>query len=97
MSGDNIVTASGEVLFFWDSDDDDGRHMLVNIDGDDHHKPDAFELVDEIRDSVVETIAEGVRIEIDYTLERLEMVNPDGATTFGTNRPKIIEVRIFDD
>ncbi len=96
MNSDAIVTASGEVLFFWDSGDEE-RHMLVNIAGDDHHKPDAFELTGELRDAAIGAIEEGARIEIDYRLERREMVDPGGSKTFGTTRPNIIAVRIIGD
>lgn len=94
MSGDETVTATGVVMFFWDSGDDE-RHLLVNIEPDDIHKPDAFELVDDIRDSVVEQIDEGVRIEVDYLVEHHEIVDPDGATTLESSRPQILEVRVL--
>lgn len=94
MSRDETVTATGVVMFFWDSGDDE-RHLLVNIEPDDIHKPDAFELVDEIRDAVVEQIDEGVRIEVDYLVEHHEIVDPDGATTMESSRPKILEVRVL--
>ncbi len=88
------VTASGVVQFFWDSGDDE-RHLLVNIEPDDHHKPDAYELVDELRDAAIEEIDEGVRIEIDYLVEHHEVVDPDGATTVDSHRPRILAVRIL--
>lgn len=81
-------------MFFWDSGDDE-RHLLVNIEPDDHHKPDAFELVDELRDSAIESIDEGLRIEVDYLVEHHEVVDPDGATTLDSSRPKILAVRIL--
>lgn len=81
-------------MFFWDSGDDE-RHLLVNIEPDDIHKPDAFELVDEIRDSVIGEIDEGVRIEVDYLVEYHEVVDPDGATTLDGSRPNIVEVRVI--
>ncbi|MFT4050342.1 MAG: hypothetical protein QM648_10995 [Solirubrobacterales bacterium] len=93
MSRNEIVTASGVVMFFWDSGDDE-RHLLVNIEPDDHHKPDAFELVDEFRDAAIAEIDEGLRIEIDYLIENHEIVDPDGATTIESSRPKIVAVRI---
>ncbi|MGH2905725.1 MAG: hypothetical protein ACRDKI_03030 [Solirubrobacterales bacterium] len=92
-ANDEIITAVGVVQFFWDSGDD-VRHLLVNIEPDDHHLPDAYELVDDIRDAVIGQIDEGVRIEIDYLVEHHEVVDPDGATTDG-HRPKILEVRIL--
>ena len=94
MNRDETVTATGVVMFFWDSGDEE-RHLLVNIEPDDIHKPDAFELVDEIRDSVVEQIDEGLRIEVDYLVEHHEVVDPDGATTLDSSRPKILEVRVL--
>lgn len=96
MSRDETVTATGVVMFFWDSGDEE-RHLLVNIEPDDIHKPDAFELVDDIRDSVVEQIDEGLRIEVDYLVEHHEVVDPDGATTLESSRPKILEVRVLRD
>jgi hypothetical protein len=94
VNGDETVTATGVVMFFWDSGDDE-RHLLVNIDPDDHHKPDAFELVDEFRDSVIAEIDEGKRIEVDYLVEHHEIVDPDGATTHESTRAKIVAVRVI--
>ncbi|MGB0872317.1 MAG: hypothetical protein ACPGWS_02800 [Solirubrobacterales bacterium] len=94
-SEDEVVTAAGVVQFFWDSGDAE-RHLLVNIEPDDHHKPDAYELVDELRDAVIDEIEEGVRIEIDYLVVHHEVVDPDAATTVDSHRPKILEVRILD-
>lgn len=93
MHGDETVTASGVVMFFWDSGDDE-QHLLVNIDPDDHHKPDAFELTGALRDAVIAEIEEGARIEIDYLVEHHEVVDPDG-TTIDSTRPKILEVRVL--
>jgi hypothetical protein len=93
MNADEIVTATGTVMFFWDSGDDE-RHLLVNIEPDDHHKPDAFELVDDLRDAAIAEIEEGALIEIDYLVEYHEVVDPDGATTLEGSRPKILAVRI---
>lgn len=93
MTRDETVTAGGIVMFFWDSGDDE-RHLLVNIEPDDHHKPDAFELIDDFRDEAIELIEEGARIEIDYLVEHHEVVDPDGATTIDSSRPKIVAVRI---
>ena len=70
-------TVTGIVQFFWDSGDEE-RHLLVNIEPDDHHKPDAYELVDDIRDAVIDSIDEGSQIEIDYVVEHHEVVDPDG-------------------
>lgn len=88
-----LVTVSGEVQFFWDSGDDE-RHLLVNIEPDDHHKPDAYELTGELRDAAIGEIDEGVRIEIDYLIEHHEVVDPDAAATLDSHRPKIVAVRI---
>jgi hypothetical protein len=88
------VTVTGVVAFFWDSGDDE-RHLLVNIEPDDHHKPDAYELVDDLRDAVIGAIDEGVRIEIVYLIEHHEIVDPDAATTVDSHRPKILDVRIL--
>ncbi len=93
MSREEIVTATGIVMFFWDSGDEE-RHLLVNIEPDDHHKPDAFELTGDLRDSAIEKIAEGARVEVDYLVEHHEVVDPDGATTLDSSRPNIVEVRI---
>jgi hypothetical protein len=95
MHGDEIVTATGVVMFFWDSGDDE-RHLLVNIEPDDIHKPDAFELVDEFRDAAIGAIDEGKRIEVDYLVEHHELVDPDGATTHDSTRAKIVGVRVLD-
>lgn len=93
MSSEEIVTATGIVMFFWDSGDEE-RHLLVNIEPDDHHKPDAFELTGDLRDSVIDAIDEGLRIEVDYLVEHHEVVDPDGATTLDSSRPNIVAVRI---
>lgn len=93
-SDDATITVTGVVQFFWDSGDDE-RHLLVNIEPDDHHKPDAYELVDEMRDAAIGDIDEGVRIEIDYRVEHHEVVDPDGATTLDGSRPRILAVRIL--
>ena len=91
---DERITASGIVQFFWDSGDEQ-RHLLITIDPDDHHKPGSYELVGDIRDAVIDTIAEGTRIEIDYFVDHHEVVDPDGATTFDSHRPRILAVRIL--
>lgn len=96
MNRDEIVTASGAVMFFWDSGDEE-RHLLVNIDPDDHHKPDSFEIIDDLRDSVIVEIEEGAQIEVDYLVEHHEVVDPDGATTLDSSRPQILAVRIVSD
>lgn len=96
MNSDELLTATGEILFFWDSGDEE-RHLLVTIEPDDINKPDAWELTGDLRDSVIATVEEGARFEVDYSLERIEMVDPDGATTFGTSRPRILAVRILGD
>lgn len=95
MIGDETITASGVVMFFWDSGDDE-RHLLVNIDPDDHRKPAAFELVGELRDSVISELDEGVRIEVTYEIDHHEMVDPD-AGTLERVRPKIVAARILSD
>jgi hypothetical protein len=83
-------------MFYWDSGDDE-RHLLVNIDPDDHHKPDAFELIDELRDAAIAEIEEGLRMEVDYLVEEHEIVDPDGATTLDRTRPKILAVRFLPE
>ncbi len=93
MSSEEIVTATGIVMFFWDSGDEE-RHLLVNIEPDDHHKPDAFEFTGDLRDLAIEQIAEGARIEVDYLVEHHEVVDPDGATTLESSRPNIVAVRV---
>lgn len=92
-AGGDIVTVGGVVQFFWDSGDDE-KHLLVNIEPDDHHKPDAWEITGELRDAVIGEIDEGLRVEIDYLIEHHEVVDPDGATTLDGHRPKILAVRI---
>lgn len=89
------VTVVGIVQFFWDSGDEQ-KHLLVNIEPDDHHKPDAYELVGELRDAVIGEIDEGMRIEIDYRVEHHEIVDPDAASTVDSHRPLIIAVRLGD-
>ncbi len=95
MNGGEIVTATGVVMFYWDSGDDE-KHLLVNIEPDDHHKPDAFELTGELRDSVIAEIAEGLHFEVDYLVEHYEVVDPDGATTLERSRPKILAARVSE-
>jgi hypothetical protein len=92
-SGGEIVTVTGLVQFFWDSGDDE-KHLLVNIEPDDLHKPDAWEITGDLRDTVIAEIDEGLYVEIDYLIEHHEIVDPDGATTLDGNRPKILAVRI---
>lgn len=87
------MTATGVVMFYWDSGDDE-RHMLVNIEPDDHRKPAAFELIGAMRDAVVDEIEEGAQIAIDYLAEHHELVDPDGATTHDTSRLRVVAVRI---
>lgn len=96
MNAGETVTASGVVMFYWDSGDEE-KHLLVNIDGDDNHKPNAFELVGDLRDSAITEIDEGLRMEVDYLVEHYEVVDPDGATTLERTRPKILAVRFFPD
>lgn len=87
-----MQTFAGTVMFFWDSSDEE-RHMLVNIEPDDPDTPSAFELVDDLRDAVAETIEDGARIELDYRLDHHEIVDPDGAT-HESSRVRIVAVRI---
>lgn len=96
MEVGETVTASGVVMFYWDSGDDE-KHLLVNIEPDDHHKPDAFELTGELRDAAIGEIDEGLRMEVDYLVEHHEIVDPDGATTLDRTRPKILAVRFMED
>jgi hypothetical protein len=79
-------------MFFWDSGDEQ-RHLTVNIEPDDHHKPEAFELTGELRDQAIGQIEDGVRIEIDYRLVEHEIVDADGGITH-RNVPDIFAVRI---
>lgn len=95
-AGGDVVTVGGVVQFFWDSGDDE-KHLLVNIEPDDHHKPDAWEITGDLRDAVIGEIDEGLRVEIDYLIEHHEVVDPDGATTLDGHRPKILAVRILAD
>ncbi|MFY9488263.1 MAG: hypothetical protein WAP35_06155 [Solirubrobacterales bacterium] len=90
---DEVVTVSGTVMFFWDSDDEE-RHVLVTIEPDDIQRPDAYEFVDDLYDDVIGSIHENVRIEIDYLVEHHEIVDPDAATTVDGHRPRILAVRI---
>ncbi|MGH2960013.1 MAG: hypothetical protein ACRDKE_10440 [Solirubrobacterales bacterium] len=94
MEVGETVTATGVVMFFWDSGDDE-KHLLVNIEPDDHHKPNAFELTGDLRDSAIGEIDEGLRMEVDYLVEHQELVDPDGATTIDHTRAKILAVRFL--
>lgn len=94
MSRDELVTASGIVMFFWDSGDEE-RHLLINIDPDDHQKPAAFELEGDMRDAVIGPLEEGVRIEIDFVVEHHELVDPDGETR-DIDRPRIVAARVSE-
>jgi hypothetical protein len=96
MSGEEIVTAAGEVTFYWDSGDDE-RHLLVNIEPDDHTRPHAFELTGDLRDAAIGELAEGARIELDFVVEHHEIVDPEGATTHDGDRPRVVAVRVFAD
>lgn len=91
MNGSEEVTIGGVVTFFWDSEEEDG-HLLVNIDPDDHHKPDTFELTGKLRHQAISAIEEGSRIEFDCRSEHHEIVDPDGAT-IGASRLRVIAVR----
>ncbi len=86
-------TIRGTVQFFWDSGDDE-RHLLVNIEPESHHDPDAWELWDEHRDAVIAEIAEGTELEITYLVHHHEIVDPDSATTIDSERPRVESVRI---
>ncbi len=86
-------TIRGTVQFFWDSGDDE-RHLLVNIEPENHHVPDAWELWNEHRDAVISEIAEGSEIEISYLVHHHEIVDPDSATTIDSERAEIASVRI---
>lgn len=92
---EELVTVTGTVQFVWDSGDE-SRQMMVHIEPDDPHKPDAYELTGEQRDSVIGRIDEGQRIEIDYLVEHHEIVDPESATTRDGHRPRILAVRIDD-
>jgi hypothetical protein len=94
MAGDKLITAGGVVMFFWDSGDDE-RHLTVNVEPDDHHKPEAFELTGDLRDQAIAEIDEGVRIEIDYRLRDHEMVDADGGISH-RKVPEIVAVRISE-
>jgi hypothetical protein len=94
MDPGETVTTTGEVVFFWDSGDEE-KHLLVNIEPDNHHDPNAFELLGELRDAAINEIEEGLRIEVDYLVEHHEIVDPDGATTLDRTRPKILAVRFL--
>lgn len=90
-----LVTVTGTVQFVWDAGDET-RQMMVHIEPDDLHKPDAYELTGELRDSVIGQIDEGKRIEIDYLVDHHEIVSHEGATTIDGHRPRILAVRISD-
>lgn len=90
---ETLVTVTGTVQFIWDGGDD-VRQMMVHIEPDDVHMPDAYELSGDLRDSVAGRIDEGQRIEIDYLVEHHEIVDPEGATTLDGHRPRILAVRI---
>lgn len=92
---ETLVTVTGTVQFVWDAGDD-ARQMMVHIEPDDVHMPDAYELSGDLRDSVAGRIGEGRRIEIDYLVEHHEIVDPEGATTLDGHRPRILAVRIGD-
>lgn len=94
MTGDEIVTAGGVVMFFWDSGDAE-RHLTVNIEPDDHLAPASFDLTGELRDATIGAIVEGVRIEIDYRYEDHELVDPDGRIDNDHRRPRILAARIL--
>lgn len=96
MSSEKIVTASGLVLFIWDSDDGE-PHMLVNIEADDHWMPEAFELYGDALAAVADDLEEGVRIAIDYREEHHEVVDPEGATTHDSSRVRVVTARIEHD
>lgn len=89
MPGEEIVTASGVVMFYWDSGDD----LIINIEPDDHHKPDVFELIGDLRAGAIEQIEEGLRVEVDYRVEHHEVVDPDGLATLDRSRAKPVAVR----
>lgn len=96
MDVGDTVTTTGVVMFFWDSGDEE-KHLLVSIEPDDHHKPNAYELTGQLRDSAIGEIDEGLRIEVDYLVEHQELVDPDGATTIDHSRAKILAVRFFEN
>ncbi|MBJ7347651.1 MAG: hypothetical protein JHC87_03645, partial [Thermoleophilaceae bacterium] len=92
--GAELRTIKGVVQFFWDAGDEE-RHLLVNIEPENHHIPDAWELFGDHRDGVIAELDEGVTIEITYFVEHHELVDPDGATTLDAERPRIHSARIL--
>lgn len=92
MNRDETVTASGTVMFWWDSDDEE--HLLLNIEPDDRLMPEAFELLGAVRKAALAELEEGAWIEIIYREEHHELINPSIASTQDSNRQQVLQVRI---
>jgi hypothetical protein len=84
-------TVHGIVEFIWD---DDG-HMLVNLEPDDPADPHTFELTGELRDRVVDVLSEGDRVEVEFTAEPYEVLDPDSGPSESL-RAEVVDVRLVD-
>jgi hypothetical protein len=82
-------TVHGTVEFIWD---DDG-HMLVNLEPDDPADPHTFEVTGELRDSVVDVVSEGDRVEIEFRAEPYEVLDPDSGPSESL-RAEVVDLRL---
>ncbi len=88
------IVISGTVEFIWDSGDD-AEQMLINFEADSAGHPNAFEIVGKLRDEIVDDLTEGSRIELRYTADHHEIVDPDSATTKDSIRAQITAIKIL--
>jgi hypothetical protein len=82
-------TVHGTVEFIWD---DDGL-MLVNLEPDDPADPHTFEVTGELRDSVVDVLSEGDRVEIEFKAEPYEVLDPDSGPSESL-RAEVVDLRL---
>lgn len=92
MSEEIVIT--GTVEFIWHTGDD-GERMLVNFEADTSGHPNAFEIVGNLRDEIVDDLIEGSRIELCYTADHHEVIDLGSATTRDSIRPQITAIKIL--
>ena len=84
-----VRTVHGTVEVVWD----DGGHMLVTLEPDDPADPHTFELTGDLRERVSAALSEGVRIEVDFTAEPYEVLDPDAGPSESL-RAEVTDVRV---
>ena len=85
-------TVSGTVEFIWESDGE----LLMTLDPDRPGAPHTFEVEGALRERLVGTLKEGVRVEVEFVAVEHEVVDPDSGPS-ETLRADVREVRLLDD